>query len=127
MKFLTVALTCIVAAASADIVTRHLPFIKTLSKPYNYKDYQQPYTYHGVSRCEFPEGTQPNLKELQKIAGSRWECRAFNGTRFNHCTVKPEIRDLTSVEFVQVTTTLCAKYNDGLLMIQQGPPASAQQ
>ncbi|KAG0027766.1 hypothetical protein BGZ81_005295 [Podila clonocystis] len=126
MKFLTIALTCIVAAASADIVTRDLPFIKTLSKSKNYKDYQQPYTYYGVSRCEFPEATQPRLKELQKIAGSRWECVAFNGTRFNHCTVKPEIRDLTSVEFVKVTTALCAKYN-GFLMINQGPRASAQQ
>ncbi|KAG0341401.1 hypothetical protein BG000_009205 [Podila horticola] len=126
MKFLTVALACIVAAASADIVTRDLPFIKTLSMPNNYKDYQQPYTYHGVSRCEFPEATQPKLKELQKIAGSRWECSAFNGTRNNFCTVKPEIHDLTSIEFAKVTTSLCAKYN-GFLMIQQGPPASAQE
>ncbi|KAF9387944.1 hypothetical protein CPB97_001835 [Podila verticillata] len=126
MKFLTVTLACIVAAASADIVTRDLPFIKTLSKSNNYKDFQEPYTYHGVSRCEFPEATRPVLRELQKIAGSRWECVAYNGTRYNHCTPKAEIHDLTSIEFVQVTTSLCAKYN-GFLMIDQGPLASAQQ
>ncbi|KAG0040327.1 hypothetical protein BGZ82_003632 [Podila clonocystis] len=95
MKFLTVALMCIVATASADILTRHLLFIKTLSRSQNYKDYQQPYTYYGVSRCEFPR-------------------------------VKPEIHDLTSVEFCKVTTALCANYN-GFSMIDQGPPVSAQE
>ena len=126
MKFLIVTLACIVAAASAEIVGRDLPFIKTLSTFDNYKDFQKPYAYYGVSRCEFSNATKPDIKELQKIAGSRWECIVLNGTRYNHCTVKPEVRDLTSVEFVKVTASLCGKYN-GFLMIEQGPLATAQQ
>ena len=122
MKFLTVALACIVAAASADFVTRDVPFLKTLSVPANYKDFNKPYSYHGASRCEFSKATKPSIKELQKIAGSRWECTALNGTNNNFCNPKANIHDLTSVEFVKVTASLCAKYN-GFLMIEQEPMA----
>ena len=122
MKKPAVALACIAAGVSANsIIARNLPLIKTLATPQNYKDYRNPYSYYGVSRCEFSNSTQPNINEFQKIAGSRWKCYTSNpGTRDNFCLPKAQIRDLTSVEFVKVTANLCAKYN-GFLMIEQGP------
>ncbi|GJJ72421.1 hypothetical protein EMPS_04778 [Entomortierella parvispora] len=122
MKFLAVTLA-LVAAASADIVTRDLPFLKTLASAKNYVDYQKPYVYNGYSRCEFTNSTRTNIKDFQKIAGSRWACTVGPSPRNNFCTVKPQIRDLTSVEFVRVTAALCAKHN-GFLMIDQGPDDS---
>ncbi|KAF9323488.1 hypothetical protein BG006_001402 [Podila minutissima] len=102
MKLLSAAVVCIVVVASANIVTPDLPFIKTLSAAENYKDYQNRYSYNRVSSCKFLESTQLNLKELQKIAGSCWECVAYNGTCYNHCKPKTVVHDLTSIEFVKV-------------------------
>ncbi|GJJ72420.1 hypothetical protein EMPS_04777 [Entomortierella parvispora] len=119
MKFLAAALA-LVAAASASIVARDLPFIKTLAEPTNYVDYQKPYSVNGYSRCEFNNGTKTNIKDFQKIAGSRWECTVGPSPRYNFCTVKSNVHDLTTVEFVKVTAALCTKYN-GFLMIDQGP------
>jgi len=123
MKFLAATLA-LVAAASASIVTRDLPFIKTLSEISNYVDYQHPYSVYGVSRCEFNNGTKTSITEFQRIAGSRWECILGGpdntNPRYNFCTVKPNVRDLTTLEFVKVTAALCATHN-GFLMIDQGP------
>ena len=124
MKFFTAvaALACIAVSVSADsIISRNLPFIKTMALAKNYRDYQHPYEVNGFSRCEFSNSTKPSIKEFQKIAGSRWECyNTNNSTRDNFCTVKTHVHDFTTVEYVKVTATLCAKYN-GFLMIEQGP------
>ncbi|KAF9421062.1 hypothetical protein BGZ94_008934 [Podila epigama] len=118
MKFIAI-LAATIATASA-IVTRDLPFVKTLSKPKNHIDYEQPHKYYGVSRCEFSNSTLPNIHVLQRIAGPRWECVSFGEGRYNHCSVKPHITDLTSLEFARVTTALCTRYN-GFLMINMDP------
>ncbi|KAI8595911.1 hypothetical protein EDD21DRAFT_389866 [Dissophora ornata] len=118
-------LGCALSSAAA-IVTRNLPFIKTLSYPRDMIDYRKPYTYHGVSRCEFSNSTQPSLERFQHLAGPRWECASYYDGRYNHCTVASEVTDMTSLEFAMTTVALCNEYN-GFLMIQMSPPDNQQQ
>ncbi|KAF9352669.1 hypothetical protein BGX26_009553 [Mortierella sp. AD094] len=120
-----ILLGCAIASATA-IVTRDVPFIKTLSVPQNFIDYQKPYTYYGVSRCEFSSSTRPSLKDFQRLVGPRWECSNANGGSSNFCTVASTVTDMTSVEFAKVTASLCSKYN-GFLQIQMAPSDDQQQ
>ncbi|KAF9352670.1 hypothetical protein BGX26_009554 [Mortierella sp. AD094] len=112
-------LGCVIASATA-IVTRDLPFIKTISTPKNMIDYQKPYTYYGLSRCEFSNHTRPSIQEFQRLAGPRWECVNFSDGRYNHCSVSPNVTDMTSIEFAKVTVALCNKYH-GFLQIRMTP------
>ncbi|KAG0000839.1 hypothetical protein BGZ80_008373 [Entomortierella chlamydospora] len=118
-------LGCAIASATA-IVTRDLPFIKTLSAPQNFIDYEKPYTYYGVSRCEFSNSTRPNLRDFQRLAGHRWECSNGGGGAYNFCVVASTVTDMTSIEFSKVTVELCNRYN-GFLQIQVFPPDYEQQ
>ncbi|KAF9315572.1 hypothetical protein BG003_002885 [Podila horticola] len=116
MRFLsaTVALVCVIASSTA-IVTRDLPFTDPVLDLY--KDNQKTYSYCGVSRCEFPKATSPTSTRAERALPTT---ARYNGTRCNHCQPNTEVHDLTSIEFVKVTTALCSKSN-GFLMIEQGP------
>ncbi|KAG0358019.1 hypothetical protein BG005_002820 [Podila minutissima] len=100
MKYLTIALACVVASSSAT-TTHGLPFI-ALAMPENYKQ----------------NSTRPDIIELQK-AGPNSDCQSYSDI-YNHYTVRREVRDLISLQFVKVTLALCAKYT-GFLMLGQGP------
>ncbi|KAF9336313.1 hypothetical protein BG006_009051 [Podila minutissima] len=101
MKFLIIALTSVVASSSATI-TRDMPFINALVMPEDYKQ----------------NSTRPDIIELQK-AGLNSDCQSYSDI-YNHHTVRREVRDLISLQFVKVTLALCAKYT-GFLMLGQGP------
>ncbi|KAF9145095.1 hypothetical protein BGX30_010350 [Mortierella sp. GBA39] len=98
-----------------DRLTRDLPFIKTLARTQNFKDV--PVHWSSSSRCEMDiNAERPSLIVVQHIAGPRFRCFQANAGNGTFCTVKDDVRDMTSNRFTLVTAQLCEWYG-GLLQI----------
>ncbi|KAG0027767.1 hypothetical protein BGZ81_005296 [Podila clonocystis] len=65
MKLLTIAFACVVASSSA-VVTRDLPYIRTMDMPENNKDFQEPYEVRNLTSFQFVKVTvTPGRKDIE--------------------------------------------------------------
>ncbi|KAG0277699.1 hypothetical protein BGZ95_005512 [Linnemannia exigua] len=121
MKFTLATAITLLATVCISTVTGQspTPFIKTLARPSNLKNVPNP--FHSYSRCEMAvNNKRPSLATVQKIAGPQFNCYQFNDKNSTFCTVKPEVRGMTTSHFTIVTGQLCEKYK-GYLQIFLGP------
>ncbi|KAK3845926.1 MAG: hypothetical protein J3R72DRAFT_418078 [Linnemannia gamsii] len=121
MKFTLATAITLLATACISTVTGQspTPFIKTLAGPNNFKNVPNP--FRSYSRCEMDVNSKrPNLATVQKIAGPQFNCSQYNEKNSTFCTVKSEVRGMTTSHFVIVTGQLCEKYK-GYLQINLRP------
>ncbi|KAF9906029.1 hypothetical protein EC991_001111 [Linnemannia zychae] len=113
----TLLATALVSTVTAQSPT---PFIKTLAGPSNLLNVPNP--FRSYTRCEMDvNASRPTLSVVQRIAGPEFECGQANDRNSTFCTVKPEVRGMSTSHFVIITGKLCERYN-GYLQVTMSPP-----